>query len=397
MLDVAIGMALIYLLFSGLVSGIQEVVAQLLALRGKLLSKGVELLLGGEKSFGGKDQSPLTILYGHPLIASLSKQGKKPSYMPAGYFATALADTLVREYRAQRPLFDGLPDAVQRMPSSALKQALEIFVLQAQGNSERLRESIESYFNASMDRVSGWYKRNTQVWLFAIAFAAAFVFNVDSLVLVQRLAKDGALTASLVRVAEQQVNGIVARQDEKSSPELQAKIDEVNRHIKDLKDLRIPVGWKLDAKGCPEWPGGMLPIFGWLITAMAATLGAPFWFDALSKLVSLRGAGIKPSPPSSNIGGATPPTPNPLVSASGADVPRSPAIVGPVSDFEATRLEPQDIEAIQLALGIPIERATAELDEPTRAAIRRWQSAKGKPATGTLDEVAVFDLLYPEH
>lgn len=34
MLDVAIGMALIYLLFSGLVSGIQEVVAQLLALRG---------------------------------------------------------------------------------------------------------------------------------------------------------------------------------------------------------------------------------------------------------------------------------------------------------------------------------------------------------------------------
>ncbi|MBK8918794.1 MAG: hypothetical protein IPM73_12305 [Betaproteobacteria bacterium] len=49
MLDVAIGMALIYLLFSGLVSGIQEVVAQLLALRGKLLSKGVELLLGGRR------------------------------------------------------------------------------------------------------------------------------------------------------------------------------------------------------------------------------------------------------------------------------------------------------------------------------------------------------------
>lgn len=397
MLDVAIGMALIYLLFSGVVSGIQELVAQLLAMRGKLLREGVALLLGEEKRPGANDQPLLAILYSHPLIASLSKKGKKPSYMPASNFATALADTLVREYRVPRPLFDGLPDAVQRMASSPLKQALETFVLQAQGNSERLRELIESHFNASMDRVSGWYKRNTQVWLFVMAFTTAFVFNVDSLVLVQRLAKDGELTASLVRVAEPQVNGVLATQAEKPPPELQAKIDEVKRQIQDLKDLRIPVGWKLDAKGCPEWPGGILPVFGWLITAMAATLGAPFWFDALSKLVSLRGTGIKPSAPSPSSGGATPLTSNPLAPTSGADRPRSPAVVGPVNDFEATRLEPQDIEAIQVALGFPVERATAELDEPTRAAIRQWQSATGKPATGTLDELTVFDLLYPDH
>jgi hypothetical protein len=34
--------------------------------------------------------------------------------------------------------------------------------------------------------------------------------------------------------------------------------------------------------------------FGWLITAIAISFGAPFWFDLLNKLVQLRGA-IKPS------------------------------------------------------------------------------------------------------
>jgi hypothetical protein len=41
----------------------------------------------------------------------------------------------------------------------------------------------------------------------------------------------------------------------------------------------------------PNQSGGAETLFGWLITALAITLGAPFWFDLLAKLVSLRGAG----------------------------------------------------------------------------------------------------------
>ena len=46
----------------------------------------------------------------------------------------------------------------------------------------------------------------------------------------------------------------------------------------------------------PNQTGGLETLLGWLITALAITLGAPFWFDLLGKLVSLRGAG-KISPP----------------------------------------------------------------------------------------------------
>ena len=34
----------------------------------------------------------------------------------------------------------------------------------------------------------------------------------------------------------------------------------------------------------------------WLLTAAAVSFGAPFWFDALSKLGSLRTAGRPPEP-----------------------------------------------------------------------------------------------------
>ena len=37
-------------------------------------------------------------------------------------------------------------------------------------------------------------------------------------------------------------------------------------------------------------------ILGWLITALAVSLGAPFWFDLLNRLVKLRGTGTKPKP-----------------------------------------------------------------------------------------------------
>lgn len=41
-------------------------------------------------------------------------------------------------------------------------------------------------------------------------------------------------------------------------------------------------------------------LLGWLFTALAASLGAQFWFDVLAKLVSLRSAAKKPEPPNTS-------------------------------------------------------------------------------------------------
>jgi hypothetical protein len=43
----------------------------------------------------------------------------------------------------------------------------------------------------------------------------------------------------------------------------------------------------------PNQNGGWETLIGWLLTAWALCLGAPFWFDLLNKLISLRGTGTK--------------------------------------------------------------------------------------------------------
>src|SRR5664280_2692276 len=89
-----------------------------------------------------------------------------------------------------------------------------------------------------------------------------------------------------------------------------------------LDRLPLPIGWGLSAagsacatynqtSGCGADPRRWFPflwhnstrhglvgiggkVLGWLLTAAAVSLGAPFWFDALGKLGSLRTAGRRP-------------------------------------------------------------------------------------------------------
>ena len=36
------------------------------------------------------------------------------------------------------------------------------------------------------------------------------------------------------------------------------------------------------------WNNGLAPFLGWLLSALAATMGAPFWFDVLNKFMVIR-------------------------------------------------------------------------------------------------------------
>ncbi|MDB5532748.1 MAG: hypothetical protein JWO28_1063 [Hyphomicrobiales bacterium] len=76
-----------------------------------------------------------------------------------------------------------------------------------------------------------------------------------------------------------------------------------------LTDLGLPIGWvpvaspsQAQIKNGQVIPHGCSAILdrlsqhalGWLITALAATLGAPFWFDTLNRVISIRSAGKAP-------------------------------------------------------------------------------------------------------
>jgi hypothetical protein len=126
------------------------------------------------------------------------------------------------------------------------------------------------------------------------AVILAVAFNVDAVNVSQRLYTEPALRASVAAAAEAQVKaGLPAAPGAgfdsqiKAFGDAQAKIAGVG-----------PVGW---TGGAPA-DGWSLAALGWLITALAALMGAPFWFDTLKGLVNLRAVGPKPDSTTSRAG-----------------------------------------------------------------------------------------------
>jgi hypothetical protein len=162
---------------------------------------------------------------------------------------------------------------------------------------EQMQKNIEQWFNQTMDRVSGWYKRWSQKVLLGIAIALVFGSNADTIMLAKRLARDSALRASVVTVAEKAV------QNPSGSPAENALARQAV--LREAESLSLPLGWvpyekdpqknpsKDDQVPC-DLAGWVLKLIGLLITVFAVSLGAPFWFDTLSKFVNLRGAGTPP-------------------------------------------------------------------------------------------------------
>ena len=93
-----------------------------------------------------------------------------------------------------------------------------------------------------------------------------------------------------------------------------ANRSKVTTELQRLMDLNVRCAYIKEAtrdkwnKYSPNQEGGWETFAGWLITALAISLGAPFWFDLLSKLVKIRGSGkIKDSESVAVAPAVTPP------------------------------------------------------------------------------------------
>ena len=140
----------------------------------------------------------------------------------------------------------------------------------AAGEASVMHAEVAAWFNNGMDRVSGAYKRRSQLTCFVIAFVLAIVLNVDAVHLFSTLWKHPSLIAAL------------------SAPvAATGTTPDVSNVLAQLEVL--PVGWPINV----TWHFEFRQLFGWFITASSALFGAPFWFGLLQKLVNLRGAGGK--------------------------------------------------------------------------------------------------------
>jgi hypothetical protein len=319
-LDVAIGLAFVYLLFSVLCAAVQEFIAGIFDMRAATLERGLRNLLddSGGANMGGAPAAvppapPPTAdagavplqpsprapslaeqVLGHGLIRTLYKDSRVlfrrrrrgPSYIPSRSFALALLNVVAPMTSAEDRIADVRTNIARASIPAGTKSALLSLANGAAQDRDQLRALIEQWFDGSMSRVSGWYKRKTQIIICVLSLLVAVGLNVNTVSIADRLIHDDAVRAAVVQQAT------------RSAAKAGDSLDEAAARVSAVERLGLPLGWN-KPEADPVRPD-LSDHFartagGWLLTFLALSLGAPFWFDALSKLAGLRSSGRRPS------------------------------------------------------------------------------------------------------
>lgn len=88
------------------------------------------------------------------------------------------------------------------LPSARVQRAVLAAIDQGEEDLNTIKKNLETGFDGTMDRVSGWYKRRTQVWLFVIGLIVAALMNLDALTVTSRLLHDKIVRQAFVAEAE---------------------------------------------------------------------------------------------------------------------------------------------------------------------------------------------------
>jgi hypothetical protein len=425
-LDVAIGLFFVYVLLSLICSAVRESIESRLKSRALHLERGIRELLRDANS-----TELARKVYQHPLVSSLYRgdyspaagtraefrglgwlwatmrswlpKGKPtnlPSYIPARNFALALLDLAGRgdTYRAGQhggntaanPGADALLTVAHIRASLAnlgnpyVERAVLTALDTARDDLELAILNLQKWYDSGMDRVSGWYKHETQRILFMVGLIVTVALNVDTIAIVKHLAvnkearealakqatasvRDPALVASVeaqVKTTPAASSPAPANSTPTETAAAQAPVaapltqEALNARIKaaeaqtrlmkeQLFGLGLPVGWSEMRKGaatrpscavatsgltyivCAVWPHDwgiiLAALPGWLITAFAVSFGAPFWFDMLNKMMVVRST-VKPhekSPEESSEDRQRPARlPQPAAAQASAQIPR---------------------------------------------------------------------------
>ena len=345
-LEVAIGLSMVFALVSTICTAVREWLESYLKTRASYLEYGIRQLLNDPHALGVARE-----VFDHPLVSGLyignytnngppppdsepakgppperrlnAKNKNLPSYIPAGNFAKALIDVVARGPASDvaaglstQPIsFARFRGNLANIDNPHLHRALLSVLDSAEGDLNRLKAGIETWYDSAMDRVSGWYKRTTQKMLFIIAFVVVAVLNVNTITIADYLFRHDAERSAVVASIDAPAGG---------GDQQKLAIEQANAR---LNAMHLPIGWTGDtpaagwgaprtrgeraaiecarepvdqAEGCLQrprpvrmWEDFGAPLVGWLLTAFAATLGAPFWFDVLSKFMTVRST-LKP-------------------------------------------------------------------------------------------------------
>lgn len=306
-LNIVIGLVFVLLLFSLLASTVMEVVAAVLSLRAKHLRYTLENMLG-EK---------MDDFVRHPLFRQLSfatdhRRARLSLYYLPGHvnkntFVTILQDILESGDKA------ALQARIAEMEEGEPKRMLQFILRHSGGDPALFKAQAERWFDDVMDRASDWYKRNMKWWLFGVGLVLAALFNADTIRIYHTISSSATVQNLLVDMA----TDYVSKTDTVTGPNLNLSLEQavgrMDSALQTIEHIRSPLGLGWDnAEGGQGLPWWLVKIAGLLLTGIAVTFGAPFWFDLLRKMLSLRsGGGVEKAPEPQTQTQTPPPLPPP--------------------------------------------------------------------------------------
>jgi hypothetical protein len=208
--DILLAAIFAFLAISLAASAFTEAISSLLKLWQSTLHAGVQALLNDYKVGGLADQ-----LYKHALVNPLlsdKETSSKPAYIDPEHFATALVDVLKRQLTTDpvgpvvnpgAPAVDPMATALSDIPDPALKQALQALYESADKDMTRFKVAVGAWFDSAMDRLAGWYKRETQLISFFVAFISAALLNADALRVTSLVSQRPSLANGVSAMARQ--------------------------------------------------------------------------------------------------------------------------------------------------------------------------------------------------
>jgi hypothetical protein len=310
--DVAIGITIVYLGTSLFVTIINEYVTQLSNLRGRQLCTALQQLIDDT---GLKEK-----LQASPALKPFfdSQPRKAASYVDPIVLSQLLVGALVSNSTPAvgstgTGVIEQVSNTIDKMPTSTLKTQLHAIVGSTANNTESLVRAVGEWADRSLTMLGERYKKWLQWISFGVGLIVAIIFNLDTVSLTMHLYKDKEARDAAVGLAVQLTERTHKETFDKCmalSPQ-ERKADATCAPLVGLVDAvlsrndtlgKLPIGWlpaSVSAVAAPKeisseawlWSTRMV---GWLLTAMAVSLGAPFWFDLLSRLVNVRYGMRKP-------------------------------------------------------------------------------------------------------
>jgi hemerythrin superfamily protein len=316
-LDVIISVVFVFFLFSLLATLIVEALSQLQNMRGKYLFQALSHIFG---------EKLLSELYKNPNINSLGivsdtkDTTPKTAYISAQTFCFVVVDYIVKAGKEAKPdetdQYELFKAGVNRIADTPQAQKIKDWFgtfLNNSKNIEELRTNIQHWYGEYMNRLGSWYKAMTGKMLWIVAIPIVIIFNVDAIRITQAVVQDNSLRNSLIngaiqtlpkykdveQVQDKNISETVA--DSLMVEKIEKKMAFVEDTYETIKSQNLPIGWTIrwsditnNIKKADFWWTVFATLMGWALSAFAIQKGAPFWYDALSNLVNLRGAGKKP-------------------------------------------------------------------------------------------------------